>query len=413
MSADLQVVGIALACSAAVALTGVPLLRVLRARPLWATAGVLCVVPIVAVAVGVVGTARAMFLSHHDLRVVLIVVAVSAVVAAGVAAGLGRPLVKATSLLTRSADTLGESVYRRAGRLPTAELTALADTLDATHQRLVESRGRERALEASRRELVAWISHDLRTPLAGIRATAEALADGLVTDAATTERYHRQMLADAERLTGMVDDLFELARLQAGALELAVEKVCLADIVSDAVATVDPIARAKRVTVTGDTDDAVYVDADATQVSRVLINLLVNAIRHTPDDGTVEVRVGWERDAPGGEGRRGEGQRGEGRRGEGQRGEGPGALDEGRAIVAVADRCGGIPAEDLPRLFDLGFRGEIARTPGDGGDHPHQPRVRSGIGLAIVRGIVEAHGGDVTVHNQHGGCRFVVALPAA
>ncbi|MBL7491495.1 HAMP domain-containing histidine kinase [Frankia sp. AgB1.9] len=403
MSADLQVVGIALACSAAVALTGVPLLRVLRARPLWATAGVLCVVPIVAVAVGVVGTARAMFLSHHDLRVVLIVVAVSAVVAAGVAAGLGRPLVTATSLLTRSADTLGEPVYRQAGRLPTAELTALAETLDATHQRLVESRGRERALEASRRELVAWISHDLRTPLAGIRATAEAMADGLVTDAATTERYHRQMLADAERLTGMVDDLFELARLQAGALELAVEKVCLADIVSDAVATVDPIARAKRVTVTGDTDDAVYVDADATQVSRVLINLLVNAIRHTPDDGTVEVRVGWERDAPGGEGQRGEGQRGEGQ----------GALDEGRAIVAVADRCGGIPAEDLPRLFDLGFRGESARTPGDGGDHPHQPRVRSGIGLAIVRGIVEAHGGDVTVHNQHGGCRFVVALPAA
>ncbi|ADP82153.1 sensor histidine kinase [Pseudofrankia inefficax] len=393
MSPDLQVVAIALACSAVAALTGVPLLRLLRARPLWATAAVLCVVPVLAVAAGVIGTARAMFLSHHDLRVVLIVVAVSAVVAAAVAVGLGRPLVAATSLLTRSADTLGEPVYRHAGRLPTAELTTLADTLDATHLRLVESRGRERALEASRRELVAWISHDLRTPLAGIRATAEALADGLVSDVETTERYHRQMLADAERLTGMVDDLFELARLQAGALELALEKVCLADIVSDAVATVDPIARARRVTVTGDTDDAVYVDADAAQVSRALINLLVNAVRHTPDDGTVEVRVGWEHGVPGGGP--------------------PGQLDASRAIVAVADRCGGIPAEDLPRLFDLGFRGETARTPGDGGDHPHQPRVRSGIGLAIVRGIVEAHGGDVTVHNQHGGCRFVVALPAA
>ncbi|MDT3438036.1 MULTISPECIES: sensor histidine kinase KdpD [unclassified Pseudofrankia] len=393
MSADLQVVGIALACSAVAALTGVPLLRLLRARPLWATAGVLCVVPILAVAAGVAGTARAMFLSHHDLRVVLIVVAVSAVVAAASAVRLGRPVVAATSSLTRAADTLGGPVYQRADRVPTAELTALARTLDATHVRLVEARERERALEASRRELVAWISHDLRTPLAGIRATAEALSDGLVTDAGTTARYHRQMLADAERLTGMVDDLFELARLQAGALELALEKVCLADIVSDAVATVDPIARARRVVVTGSADDAVYVDADATQVGRALINLLVNAIRHTPDDGTVEVQVE--------------------RAGGAARGGGEGAADDSRAIVAVADRCGGIPAEDLPRLFDLGFRGETARTPGDGGDHPHQPRVRSGIGLAIVRGIVEAHGGDVTVHNQHGGCRFVVALPAA
>ncbi len=393
MNADLQVVGIALGCSLAAALAGVPLLRLLRARPLWATAGVLCVVPILAVAAGVVGTARAMFLSHHDLRVVLIVVAVSAVVATVAAVRLGRPVVAATSSLTRAADRLGDPAYPPAGRLPTAELTALADTLDATHVRLVESRDRERALEASRRELVAWISHDLRTPLAGIRATAEALADGLVADPGTTQRYHRQMLADAERLTGMVDDLFELARLQAGALELALEKVCLADIVSDAVATVDPIARAKRVTVTGSTDDAVHVDADATQVSRALINLLVNAIRHTPDDGTVEVKV---------------------ERGHlAAHGDHPGASDGAQAIVAVADRCGGIPAEDLPRLFDLGFRGETARTPGDDGDHPHQPRVRSGIGLAIVRGIVEAHGGDVTVHNQAGGCRFVVALPAA
>ncbi|OHV33383.1 MULTISPECIES: sensor histidine kinase [Pseudofrankia] len=395
MSADLQVVGIALACSAVAALTGVPLLRLLRARPLWATAVVLSVVPILAVAAGVAGTARAMFLSHHDLRVVLIVVAVSAVVATAAAVRLGRPVVAATGSLTRAAGTLGDPAYQRAGRLPTVELTALAGTLDATHVRLVASRDRERALEASRRELVAWISHDLRTPLAGIRATAEALADGLVTDVGTTERYHRQMLADAERLTGMVDDLFELARLQAGALELTLEKVCLADIVSDAVAVVDPIARARRVVVTGSTDDAVYVDVDATQVSRALINLLINAIRHTPDDGTVEVQVE----------RTGGASRGDGA--------GAGAADDSRAIVAVADRCGGIPTEDLPRLFDLGFRGETARTPGDGGDHPHQPRVRSGIGLAIVRGIVEAHGGDVTVHNQHDGCRFVVALPAA
>ncbi len=381
MSAELQVVMIALACSAVAALTGVPLLRLLRGRPLWATVAALSVVPVVAVAVGVAGTARAMFLSDHDLRVVLIVVAVSAVVATAAAVRLGRPVVTATTTLTHAAATLGESDYHGSGRVPTAELATLARTLDTTHVRLVEARDRERALEASRRELVAWISHDLRTPLAGIRATAEALRDGLVTDTETTSRYHRLIVADAERLTGMVDDLFELARLQAGAFRLTLEKVCLADLVSDAIAVVDPIARAKGVTFTGAADHAVFVVADATEVGRALTNLLVNAIRHTPDDGTVEVTA--EAD-----------------------------IARDRAVLAVADRCGGIPTEDLPRLFELGFRGEAARTPG-GGDHPHQPRVRSGIGLAIVRGIVEAHGGDVTVHNHRGGCRFVVALPAA
>ncbi|AEH07872.1 sensor histidine kinase [Candidatus Protofrankia datiscae] len=384
MSAELQVVMIALGCSAVAALTGVPLLRLLRRRPLWATVAALSVVPVVAVAVGVAGTARAMFLSEHDqhdLRVVLIVLAVSAVVATAAAVRLGRPVVTATTMLTGAAATLGEAGYHGAARVPTAELATLARTLDATHVRLVAARDRERALEASRRELVAWTSHDLRTPLAGIRATAEALRDGLVTDSETIYRYHQLILADAERLTGMVDDLFELARLQAGAFRLTLEKVCLADLVSDAIAVVDPIARAKGITLTGTADHAVFVIADATEVGRALTNLLVNAVRHTPDDGTVEVTT--EADTV-----------------------------RDRALLAVADRCGGIPTDDLPRLFELGFRGEVARTPG-GGDHPHQLRVRSGIGLAIVRGIVEAHGGDVTVHNHRGGCRFVVALPAA
>lgn len=406
MNAQLQVVVIALTCSTVTALSSVPLLRLLRARRLRASATALCIIPVLAIAAGTIGTVRAMFISGRDFQIVLIVLVVSAIVAAGTALRLGRPIVAATGTLTQAADTLGDSAYRPVAQVPTAELAALARTLDATHVRLVEARDRERALEASRRELVAWISHDLRTPLAGIRATAEALADGLVPDAATTSRYHRQMLADAERLTGMVDDLFELARLQAGALELTLAKVCLADVVSDAVAAVDPIARARGVSLTGAVDHGVYVDADVTQVGRALTNLLVNAIRHTPDDGTVEVLV--ERcvgAAPGADG----GGFGAGRGGAEAGAGGGGAA----AIVAVADRCGGIPVEDLPRLFDLGFRGEAARTPGEGGDHPHQPRVRSGIGLAIVRGIVDAHGGDVTVHNQAGGCRFVVALPAA
>jgi signal transduction histidine kinase len=379
MNAELQVAAIAVACSAVAAATGVPLLWLLRRRPLAATAATLVAVPVLAVAAGVVGTARAMFLSDHDLRVVLIVVAVSAVVAAAAAVRLGQPVVAATGTLTRAAAALGEADYPAAGPAPTAELAALASTLDATHIRLVEARDRERALEASRRELVAWISHDLRTPLAGIRAMAEAFQDGLVPDGAETARYHRLMVADAERLTTMVDDLFELARMQAGALRLSLEKVCLADVVSDAIAAVDPIARAKGVTVAGSADQNAHVDADPAEVGRALTNLLVNAIRHTPDDGTVEVTA---------------------------------AANADRVVIAVADRCGGIPADELPRLFDLGFRGEPARTPGVD-DDPRRPRTRSGIGLAIVRGIVEAHGGGVWVRNRPGGCQFVVELPAA
>ncbi|WP_261556204.1 sensor histidine kinase [Frankia tisae] len=379
MNAELEVAGIALGCSTAAAVSGVPLLLALRRRPLWAMAAVLCVWPIVAVVVGVVVTARMMFLSDHDLRLVMIIVVVSAVVASAFALRVGRPVVAGTGALTRAAATLGGPGYSGAGRVPTTELATLAATLDATNTRLVESLQRERALEASRRELVAWISHDLRTPLAGIRAMAEAFEDGLITDAETTDRYHRRMLTDAERLTGMVDDLFELARLQAGALRLSLAKVRVADVVSDAVAAVDPIARARGVVVRGEADDLGCVDADAAEVGRALTNLLVNAIRHTPDDGTVEVTATMVAD---------------------------------RALFAVADRCGGIPPQDLPRVFDLGFRGEPARTPG-GDDDPRQPRMRSGIGLAIVRGIIEAHGGAVSVDNQADGCRFVVALPTS
>ncbi len=379
MNAELEVAGIALGCSTAAAVSGVPLLLALRRRPLWAMAAALCVWPIVAVVVGVVVTARMMFLSGHNLRLVMIIVVVSAVVASAFALRVGRPVVAGTGALTRAAATLGGPGYSGAGRVPTTELATLAATLDATNTRLVESLQRERALEASRRELVAWISHDLRTPLAGIRAMAEAFEDSLITDAETTDRYHQRMLTDAERLTGMVDDLFELARLQAGALRLSLAKVRVADMVSDAVAAVDPIARARGVVVRGEADDLGCVDADAAEVGRALTNLLVNAIRHTPDDGTVEVTATMVAD---------------------------------RALFAVADRCGGIPPQDLPRVFDLGFRGEPARTPG-GDDDPRQPRMRSGIGLAIVRGIIEAHGGAVSVDNQADGCRFVVALPTS
>jgi signal transduction histidine kinase len=258
--------------------------------------------------------------------------------------------------------------------VPTAELAALGRDLDASHQRLVDSRDRERALEASRRELIAWVSHDLRTPLAGIRAMTEALEDGIVADPPTVTRYYGQIRREADRLAGMVDDLFELSKVQAGALHLSMSRVTLADLVSDTLATATPIARAKGIRLQGRAEAPLPLRVDVGEVSRALCNLVVNAIRHTPSDGTIEVVAGG---------------------------------DRGRAYVAVRDACGGIPAADLDRLFDVGFRGTTARTPGpDGG---------AGLGLAIARGIVEAHRGAISVANEpeRGGCRFTVMLPVA
>ncbi|MGO4757308.1 sensor histidine kinase, partial [Streptomyces sp. 2MCAF27] len=229
------------------------------------------------------------------------------------------------------------------------------------------SRERERALESSRRELVAWISHDLRTPLAGLRAMSEALEDGVAAD---PDRYLKQIRTEVERLNDMVGDLFELSRIHAGALALTPSRISLYDLVGDALAGAHPLARQHGVRLVGDRVEPVPVEVDGKEMSRVLGNLLVNAIRRTPADGTVAVAA--ERCPDG-------------------------------VTLSVTDGCGGIPEEDLPRVFDTGWRGTHARTPPAG----------AGLGLAIVRGIVEAHHGHAAVRNIPGGCRFEVTLPAA
>ncbi|MGH9005781.1 MAG: sensor histidine kinase, partial [Acidimicrobiia bacterium] len=234
---------------------------------------------------------------------------------------------------------------------------------------LDQARTRERTLEASRRELVAWVSHDLRSPLAAIRAMAEALEDGVVSDPDTVANYHHRLSGEVDRLAGLVDDLFELSRTQAGVLRLQVEMVSLSDIVSDALSGAVPVAEAKGVRLEGHLRGACpELELSTPEVARALRNLLENAIRHTPADGTVSVEAGVEGDA---------------------------------AYVSVVDACGGIPETDLERVFDVAFRGEAARTPGRG----------AGLGLAIARGMVEAHGGEIDVRNEPEGCRFTVRLP--
>ncbi|WP_371668540.1 HAMP domain-containing histidine kinase [Streptomyces sp. NBC_00289] len=354
--------------AAAAGLLGACVLLLIRRRSLVAHLTVVVAVAVTAMLAGTLAVADAMFLSAHDLKVVTTVVAMAAVVSLAGALLLGRWVVARSRALALAARSFGDGGDFTSPVGPaTAELEALSRELEATSAKLAASRERERALESSRRELVAWISHDLRTPLAGLRAMSEALEDGVAAD---PKRYLRQIRTEVERLNGMVGDLFELSRIHAGSLTLTLSRMSLYDLVGDALSGADALARQNGVRLVGARVEQVPVEVDGREMSRVLGNLLVNAIRRTPADGTVAVAA--ERSPDG-------------------------------VVLSVTDGCGGIPEEDLPRVFDTGWRGTHARTPPAG----------AGLGLAIVRGIVEAHQGRATVRNVAGGCRFEVTLPTA
>ncbi len=368
------------ACAGALAAL---LLRSLHSPRVATQAVVAAMAPVAAVAVGIWGAAAAMFISTHDLHVLLVVLIGAGTVGLVTALALGARVASASASLGRLASQIGEDGHSSGARPDIAsriapgapgELVDLAGQLDAALARLAESRRQAAAVEESRRELVAWVSHDLRTPLAGIRAMVEALEDGLVDDPETVARYYRTMRGESDRLAGLVDDLFELSRIHAGALNLELEQVALDELVSDAVAGVSIAADAKGIALRGRVGaPPPVVTLSIPEMARVVRNLLDNAIRHTPRGGTVRIEA---------------------------------EVDAGRhaAIVSVRDECGGIPAPELPRVFEMAYRGDAARTPSDGG---------AGLGLAVARGLVEAHQGEITVANEGDGCRFTIRLPLA
>ena len=350
----------------------------LRRRSIVALLASIVLTGTIASVAAVIGSVHAMFLTTNELVVTVTVAIVAGLGAAIAAAAAGRRLTKDNRALRRAVTEVG------LGRVPdddgpklTSQLDDVRRELSATARRLAASRERERALEASRRELVAWVSHDLRTPLAGLRALTEALEDGLVDD---PQLSYKRMHADVDRLATMVDDLFELSRIQSGVPAVATERISLDDVVSDCLAALQPLATEQGVELRGHSDRALAVTGNVRELNRALTNLVANAIRHTPAGGTVDVAVGAVT-----------------------------ADDDAgtTAVVRVRDECGGIPESDVPRLFDVGFRGEPARTP------QAEPVSRAGLGLAITRGIVEAHDGSVDVQNVHGGCEFTVRLPVA
>jgi signal transduction histidine kinase len=333
----LHILPVALALVLPVVAVGTVLLYWVRRGSLTTTMIVLVLVPVVAMLTGVLGVSGFMF--TPTLTTMSLVCLLVLLVTVPVALLLGGAIAR-------------RSVWER------------------------EARERERAAEASRRELVAWISHDLRTPLAGIRAMAEALADGVVSSPREVSGYANRISGESERLSAMVDDLFELSRITAGALRLTMSQVALDEVVSDVLAAQAPVAQRKRVRVLAEVPTAPVVLGSDPELARVVRNLVSNAIRHTPPDGTVAVQIG---------------------------------VDGKDAVLAVADGCGGIPDTELERVFDVAFRGSAARTPA----RSSEDQVGGGLGLAIAKGLVEAHRGRIHARNHGPGCRFEVRLPLA
>jgi signal transduction histidine kinase len=358
----------------------------LRHATVGVQAAIAALAPVAAVAIGVVWASERMFLMAHDMAVLAVVLCSAGGVGVIIAIILGGRVAGAARSVGAMARRLGEdgpvaalapvpavtAPPRRPAAVP-GELAALAAELQRTSQRLGEAQDEASALERSRRQLVAWVSHDLRTPLAGIRAMVEALEDGVVDDPETVARYHRTMRREADRLAGLVDDLFELSRIQGGSLALSYEAVPLDELVADAISGAGVAAQAKSIEVRSQMrrDPPPTVELSTPEMARVVRNLLDNAIRHTPAGGTIVVDAGVDD-------------------------------TDTWAVVSVLDGCGGIPEHDLDLVFEMAYRGDAARTPGDNG---------GGLGLAVARGFVEAHHGAISVHNEGPGCRFVVRLP--
>jgi signal transduction histidine kinase len=374
----LIIIGLTLASCIAVGLIGLGVLHLGRYRSLRQQLTIATLLPVVAVAATVLINVQLMFLSTHDSLVILIALLVSLLLAT-----IGSWLV--VRRISRASRRLGAGLHQlvadstSGGTVASAapadvaaprELAQVLSDLAETRRTLAESRARERAAEQARQELVSFMSHDLRTPLAGVRALAEGLEDGVITD---VPRALSQLRATAARMSVLVDDLFALSRVQGTREAKPQTMVSLTELISDIAAESAASARSHGVRLEVDLpdEDRLAVLGSADDLARALTNLTTNAIRHT-DPGLV-VRL-------------------EGRR-----------TADGHIRVAVIDGCGGIPEVNLARVFDAGWRATPARSGDDGG---------AGLGLAIARGVVASHGGEISVRNVEGGCRFDVALPA-
>lgn len=317
-------------------------------------------------------SAQMMFVSPHDLLLAIILL----VFASGMAMALGYFL---SSTVTERIYELKAAAEKLAKgnlniRVPVQgrdEVSVLANAFNQMAEQLQAADQKQRDLDTMRRDLIAWVSHDLQTPLTSMRAILEAVADGVVDDPETVKRYLNTAQRDVRNLSALIDDLFQMAQLDAGGFPLNKANASLSDLVSDTLESFTELAKQNETALEGNVDpdvDPVHMDTQA--IGRVLNNLIGNALRHTPANGRVSV---WVRRV------------------------------NQRVEVTVSDTGEGIQADDVPHIFEHFYRGEKSRSRATGG---------AGLGLAIARGIVQAHGGDIRVESETGkGAQFTFYIP--
>ncbi|MCB0856680.1 MAG: HAMP domain-containing histidine kinase [Solirubrobacterales bacterium] len=315
-----------------------------------------------------------MFISDHDAVVVSLMAGVIGLVALRVGQVLNGGIAEDVSRIRAGLVRIGEG-DRQVDDLPVGsdELGEIGSDIEAMARRLALEEKRRDEAESARRSLVASVSHDLRTPIASLRLMTEAIADGVATGE-TRERYLNDLGLQVRLLGDLVDDLFELSRIEAGDINWAMGQIELEALLGETVEAMRAQAESRGVRVVADlSGDRVAARANPEKVQRVLFNLIQNAIRHTPADGSVTVRA---------------------------------RLAEGDVEVEVADDGPGISDEDAPHVFDPFYRGgeDVARS-----------REGSGLGLALSRAIVEAHGGRIWFESTGSGTvmRFTLQSGAA
>jgi signal transduction histidine kinase len=315
-------------------------------------------------------SAQMMFASKHDLLLAIVLL----VFASGMAMALGYFISSALTDRIDQVKCAADALSK--GKLETRvtvsgndEVAALGKAFNAMASRLQAADQKQRELEQARKDLIAWASHDLQTPLASIRAILEALADGVVEEPEMVKRYLNTAQRDVSSLSSLIDDLFQMAQLDAGGLQLNREPASLTDLVSDTLESFSELAARQAVSLSGQVDAEVDpLHMDTQRIGRVLNNLVSNALRHTPAGGQVALTA---------------------------------RRTSTSVELTVQDSGEGIRPEDLPHIFERFYRGEKSRSRATGG---------AGLGLAIALGIVRAHGGDIRVENN-GGARFIISLP--
>ncbi|CAG0971003.1 two-component system, OmpR family, sensor histidine kinase BaeS [Anaerolineales bacterium] len=317
-------------------------------------------------------SAQMMFASQHDLLLAIVLLIFASGMAMVLGYFLSNAITNRINLLKDAAEQLADGNLQT--RVPSDgqdEVAALAQTFNQMAEQLEAVDKKQREIERLRADLIAWVGHDLQTPLASMRAILEALEDGVVDDPQTVKRYLNTAQRNVRSLSILIDDLFQMAQLDTGGMPLDRAESSLSDLISDTLESFSELAQRQGVNLTGSVAPEVDpVTMDTQRIGRVLNNLIGNALRHTPAEGRVEVHA---------------------RR-----------TDSG-VEVSVSDTGEGIRAEDLPHVFDSFYRGDKSRSRSTGG---------AGLGLAISKGIVQAHGGEITVQSKMGeGSKFIFTLP--